>query len=65
MSQRFGFLPQQHWLKTDFDKWRDEDDSDEEAGNNKDMQLEEAGVFSMSCGRFPAERDVCSCPCVS
>ena len=32
---------QQHWLKTDFEKWRDEDDSDDEAGNDKDMQLEE------------------------
>jgi len=28
-----------HWLKTDFDKWRDEDDSDVEEGN--DMQLED------------------------
>ena len=28
-----------HWLKTDFDKWRDEDDSDAEEG--QDMQLEE------------------------
>jgi len=28
-----------HWLKTDFDKWRDEDDSDFEGGD--DMQLED------------------------
>ena len=35
------FSFQQHWLKTDFEKWRDEDDSDDEAGNDKDMQLEE------------------------
>jgi len=28
-----------HWLKTDFDKWREEDDSDNEGGD--DMQLED------------------------
>lgn len=27
-----------HWLKVDFDKWRDEDDSDEEYGNNQDLE---------------------------
>lgn len=30
-----------HWLKVDFNKWRDEDDSDEEMGPNQD--LEEVG----------------------
>lgn len=30
---------QVHWLKTDFDKWRDEDDSDFE--DDKDMRFEE------------------------
>ncbi len=30
---------QVHWLKTDFDKWRDEDDSD--VDEDKDMQFEE------------------------
>ena len=30
---------QQHWLKTDFNKWRDEDDSDAEGGDG--MQLED------------------------
>jgi len=28
-----------HWLKTDFDKWREEDDSEDEGGD--DMQLED------------------------
>ncbi|KAK2184888.1 hypothetical protein NP493_249g04016 [Ridgeia piscesae] len=36
-----------HWLKTDFDKWRDEDDSDAEEG--QDMQLEE---MMRSMGNF-------------
>lgn len=27
-----------HWLKVDFDKWRDEDDSEEEVGNNQDLE---------------------------
>jgi len=27
-----------HWLKVDFDKWRDEDDSDEETGGNQDLE---------------------------
>lgn len=29
-----------HWLKTDFEKWRDEDDSEGEESNSKDMQFE-------------------------
>lgn len=29
-----------HWLKTDFNKWKDEDDSDYEGGGPGDMDLE-------------------------
>ncbi len=57
-SQRHFF--QQHWLKTDFDKWRDEDDSDEEAGNDKDMQLEEVRVVQETKTKamlFPASKN--------
>ena len=28
----------QHWLKIDFNKWRDEDESDEEAGGGQDLE---------------------------
>ena len=28
----------QHWLKVDFNKWRDEDESDEEAGGGQDLE---------------------------
>ena len=37
----FYFLLQTHWLKTDFQKWRDEDDSDQEQGEEKDQQFEQ------------------------
>ncbi|XP_058794965.1 prostaglandin E synthase 3 [Phymastichus coffea] len=30
-----------HWLKSDFNKWQDEDESDEEAGNMNSNSLEE------------------------
>ena len=33
----------QHWLKIDFNKWRDEDESDEEAGGGEG--LEQVGLF--------------------
>ena len=33
----------QHWLKVDFSKWRDEDESDEEAGGGEG--LEQVGLF--------------------
>ena len=38
-SSSVCFPPQQHWLKTDFNKWRDEDDSDFE--DTDDMKLED------------------------
>merc|ERR1712152_132521 len=28
----------QHWLKVDFNKWRDEDESDDEAGGGQDLE---------------------------
>ena len=28
----------QHWLRVDFNKWRDEDESDDEAGGGKDLE---------------------------
>ncbi|XP_076035755.1 cytosolic prostaglandin E synthase isoform X2 [Oratosquilla oratoria] len=28
----------QHWLKVDFSKWKDEDDSDDEGGNSQDLE---------------------------
>merc|ERR1711976_4156 len=31
----------QHWLKTDFAKWRDEDDSDTEGGQGEDQNFED------------------------
>ena len=40
------FIVKAHWLKTDFDKWRDEDDSDVEEG--QDMQLEEVSHLHVS-----------------
>ena len=40
------FVVKAHWLKTDFDKWRDEDDSDAEEG--QDMQLEEVSPWHVS-----------------
>lgn len=36
-------LAQVHWLKTDFDKWRDEDDSD--VDESKDMAFEDVRHF--------------------
>jgi hypothetical protein len=33
----------QHWLKVDFSKWRDEDESDEEAGGGEG--LEQVSLF--------------------
>jgi len=48
----------QHWLKTDFNKWKDEDDSDDEA---KDMQLEEMmqqmGNFNVPENDLPQEEE--------
>lgn len=65
---------QQHWLKTDFNKWRDEDDSDAEGGD--DMQLEDMmkqmGNFNTDIGSEPvitADYDsaiingICHLPC--
>jgi len=34
-----------HWLKTDFEKWRDEDDSDVEESSSKDMQFENVYII--------------------
>ena len=31
------FLLQAFWLKTDFNKWKDEDESDDEVDNNMDL----------------------------
>ena len=28
----------QHWLKVDFNKWKDEDESDDEAGGGQDLE---------------------------
>ena len=28
----------QHWLKIDFNKWKDEDESDDEAGGGQDLE---------------------------
>ena len=41
-SKGVFLILQVHWLKTDFNKWRDEDDSDVEEG--QDMQLEEVSA---------------------
>ena len=28
----------QHWLRVDFNKWKDEDESDDEAGGGQDLE---------------------------
>ena len=28
----------QHWLKVDFNRWQDEDDTDDEEGQNTDLE---------------------------
>ena len=37
------------WLKTDFDKWKDEDDSDVE--DNQDMDLSDVRMSSFLCAK--------------
>lgn len=32
-----------HWLKVDFNKWKDEDDSEDEFGGGQSEDLEEVG----------------------
>jgi prostaglandin-E synthase len=34
----------QHWLKVDFNKWKDEDDSDEEAGGGDLEEVRESSI---------------------
>ena len=35
----------QHWLKIDFNKWKDEDESDDEAGGGQDLEEVRDPVF--------------------
>ena len=45
----------QHWLKVDFQKWKDEDDSDEEAGGGdlEDMMRNMGGLGGGGMGGMP------------
>merc|ERR1711874_556365 len=45
----------QHWLKVDFSKWKDEDDSDEEAGGGdlEDMMRNMGGLGGGGMGGMP------------
>lgn len=39
----------QHWLKVDFSRWKDEDDSDDEEGQNQDLEEVWDLFFSRCC----------------
>merc|ERR1712039_361298 len=45
----------QHWLKVDFNKWRDEDESDEEAGGGQDLEqmMSQMGGLGGGMGGMP------------
>merc|ERR1712152_119724 len=46
----------QHWLKVDFNKWKDEDESDDEAGGGQDleeMMRQMGGLGGMPPGMMP------------
>ena len=37
-----------HWLKIDFNRWRDEDDSEPEGEENEEQNLDEVSICSFS-----------------
>ncbi|XP_063613121.1 prostaglandin E synthase 3-like [Penaeus indicus] len=53
----------QHWLKVDFSRWKDEDDSDDEEGQNQDLEevWDRSIPFQMLLRLIPLNTFSCLC----